>query len=183
MPITAEQAKEVYKEADLIYSLQQVEQAIDAMAGEISSQLGGTNPIVLCVMNGGLLPAARLLLGLDFPLRLDYVHATRYRGETSGGELHWIKRPGESLEGETLLIVDDILDEGITLAAIVELCQKEGAKEIYSAVLVEKRLQRKNRFTPDFIALQVEDRYVFGYGMDYKGYMRNAPGIYAVAET
>ncbi len=182
MAITADQAIAVYKEADLIYSLQQVEQALDAMAREISSQLSESNPIVLCVMNGGLAPAARLILRLDFPLRLDYLHATRYRGETSGGVLHWIKRPGASLKGQAVLIVDDIFDEGITLAAIADLCQEAGAKAIFSAVLVEKRVQRRSAFRPDFIALEVENRYVFGYGMDFKGYLRNVPGIYAVAE-
>ena len=181
MATTADQAMAVYKEADLIYSLQQIEQALDAMAREISSHISETNPIVICVMNGGLAPAARLILRLDFPLRFDYLHATRYRGETSGGALHWIKRPCESLKGQVVLIVDDIFDEGITLAAIADLCQKEGAKAIYSAVLVEKKIQRSVEFRPDFIALEVENRYVFGYGMDYKGYLRNVPGIYAVA--
>ena len=90
---------------------------------------------------------------------------TRYRGETSGGELHWIKQPDEALEEQTVLIVDDIFDEGITLAAIADRCQQKGAKAVYTAVLVEKKIQRKIGFRPDFIALEVEDRYVFGYGM------------------
>ena len=183
MNVSAEQAMAVFKGADLIYSLQQVEQALDAMAWDISSRMSGSNPIVLCVMNGGLAPAGRLILRLDFPLRLDYIHATRYRGEITGGDLHWIKQPSEPLVGQTVLLVDDIFDEGITLAAIAALCQAKGAKAVYSAVLVEKRIERSVEFRPDFIALEVENRYVFGYGMDYKGYLRNAPGIYAVADS
>lgn len=182
MKVTAKQAMAVYKEAELIYSLQQVEQALDTMAWEIRSRISGSNPIVLCVMKGGLASAGRLILCLDFPLRLDYLHATRYREETSGGELHWIKQPDEALEEQTVLIVDDIFDEGITLAAIADLCHQRGAKAVYSAVLVEKKIQRGTGFRPDFIALEVEDRYVFGYGMDYKGYLRNVPGIYAVTD-
>jgi hypoxanthine phosphoribosyltransferase len=123
-----------------------------------------------------------LLLRLGFPLRLDYVHATRYRGTTRGGELEWIKRPRTSLRDEHVLIVDDIFDEGITLELIARHCRAQGARSVHSAVLVEKQRARQCDYRPDFVGLEVADRYVFGMGMDYKEYLRNVAGIYAVAD-
>ena len=181
MPLTPEQAVEAWSRADLLHSAAAVESALDHMAASISERLSNADPIVLTVMTGGVVPAGLLLPRLGFPLVLDYVHATRYRGQTAGGRLHWIQRPSQPLGGRVLLLVDDILDQGITLAEIARDCREQGAIEVLSAVLVEKRHERKNDFRADFVGLEVEDRYVFGYGMDYKGYLRNANGIYAVA--
>jgi len=181
MSISANEADEAYRSADLLFDLDQVERAIDKLGSLITEALADKDPIVLCVMNGGLIPAGRLLTRLEFPLWLDYIHATRYRGATVGGVLQWIKKNSVPLDDRTVLIVDDILDEGITLAAIAEYCTDEGARQVLSVVVVEKLHDRSNGFKADFVGLQVEDRYVFGYGMDYKGYLRNAPGIYAVS--
>jgi len=177
---TPEEIRTIQQEADCLYDQRQVGRALDDMARTITARLGEKNPLLLCVMSGALIPAGHLLTRLDFPLEIDYIHATRYGGATSGGELHWFAEPHESLRDRVVLVVDDILDEGITLAAILEHCRHRGVRELYSAVLVEKQHQRKNGLAADFVGLTVPDRYVFGYGMDYKGYLRNAPGIYAV---
>ncbi len=182
MPLTAREAHAAFAEAELLCPREEVEAALDRMAARIGADLGERDPLILCVMMGGLIPAARLLARFDFPLQLDYVHATRYRGDTRGGELHWKCRPETPLEGRVILVVDDILDEGWTLAAILEDCRRRGAQEVRSAVLVHKRHDRKAPVSADYIGVEVEDRYVFGYGMDYRGYLRNAPGIYAVRE-
>jgi len=182
MSVDAKQARAVYEQSNMLYSEQQVESVLDRMADEISEQLAQSDPIILCIMNGGLIVTGKLLPRLDFPLRVDYLHATRYHGATSAGELSWIKRNHQELKGENVLIIDDILDEGITLQAIADFCDEMGAARVLSAVLVEKIHQRSNGFKADYVGLQVEDRYVFGYGMDYKGYLRNAPGIFAVSQ-
>ena len=133
------------------------------------------------VMTGGLILAGRLLPKLIFPLQVDYLHATRYRGDTSGGELHWIAHPSFPLKDRTVLVMDDILDEGLTLQSILQACRNEGAKDVFSAVLVKKLHDRCiDNVIADFVGLEVEDRYVFGCGMDYHNYHRNLPGIYAV---
>ena len=171
----------VLRDSDLICPPDEVEQALDHMAHSIASTLRETNPVILAVMIGGLIPAGKLLTRLSFPLELDYVHVTRYRGDTTGGALQWRVRPTISIRNRVVLLIDDILDEGITLAAIIELCRQQGAQAVYSAVLVEKQHDRKPVLQhADFSGLQVEDRYVFGCGMDYKGYLRNVPGIHAV---
>ncbi len=182
MTTDTDKIQSVLENAEQLYSQQEVEQALDRLAGDIKRSLGDQNPLLLCVMTGGLVPASELFTRLDFPVQLDYLHATRYQGTVGGDELKWITTPSQSLDGRTVLVVDDILDEGLTLAAILDYCRAQGAKAVYSAVLVEKLHERKaDGLRADFTGLQVEDRYVFGYGMDYHGYLRNVKGIYAVA--
>ncbi len=182
MTIDAKIAKAVYDQADMLHSEHAVETALDRMAMEITQRLAESDPIILCIMNGGLIATGKLLPKLNFPLRVDYLHATRYHGQTSAGELNWLKRNHQDLKDQHVLIIDDILDEGITLQAIVDFCHEMEAASVHSAVVVEKLHDRSNGFKADYVGLKVEDRYVFGYGMDYKGYLRNAPGIFAVDE-
>jgi hypoxanthine phosphoribosyltransferase len=173
----------IQAEADLIYSSEEVEAAIEKMAGDITLVLADKNPVILCLMIGGIILTGKLLPLLNFPLQLEYVHATRYQGETSGGRLHWLRKPTLSLQDRHVLIVDDILDEGNTLMAMIEECENNQAKTIQTAVLVDKQLDKERSLDKaDFTGLTVPNRYVFGYGMDYKEYLRNAPGIYAVKD-
>ena len=167
-------------EADCLYTAKEVGDALDSMAQAITDKLYDRNPLVLCVLTGAIIPTGHLLTRLNFPLQLDYLHVTRYGDTTSGGKLDWLSEQNYSLEGRDVLIVDDILDEGVTLKAIVEHCTKAGASSVYSAVLVEKMHDRKTGIKADFVGVETEDRYLFGYGMDYKGYLRNADGIFAV---
>lgn len=180
MKVTPQLVKDVYDKADCLYSHEQVDAAITLLADQLTQTFYDTNPIILCVMTGGLVVASELLLKLHFPLQLDYIHATRYGDETAGNELKWLVSPRQPLGGRNVLIVDDILDEGYTLQAIIEYCRSCGVADVKSAVLVDKQHDRRGGLAAaDFYALKVPDRYVFGYGMDYKGYLRNVPGIYA----
>jgi len=183
MTISSEQAAQAMEKSELVYSSEQVEAALDQMARDITRDVSTQNPILMSVMNGGLIPLGMLLPRLMFPLRLDYLHATRYRGRTFGTDLQWKKHNELSLEGETIVLVDDILDEGYTLEAIAEHCHAAGAAQVFSAVLIEKDHQRGTDFKADYVGLLAPDKYLFGYGMDYKGYWRNAAGIYAIEEN
>jgi hypoxanthine phosphoribosyltransferase len=180
--MTLDEANQVLAEADVLMSEAGVTTAINRLAGEITTQLAGANPVLLCVMNGGLIFAGQLLTRLVFPLEIDYCHATRYGHETAGAGLEWIVRPRLELRGRTVLLLDDILDEGMTLAAIADYCRQQGAAHVVMAVLVDKRHDRKVSpgFRADFTGIETEDRFLFGFGLDYRGYWRNAPGIYAV---
>lgn len=175
--------QQVYDSATCLYTRQEIEVALDKMAAEIHQKLADSNPVMLCVMIAGLIPAGNLLPRLDFPMEIDYIHATRYGNHTSGGELEWLVLPRLSLENRSVLVIEDVLDGGITLAAIVDYCKSQGAKEVYTAVLLEKTQTRVTGGLPkaDFAGVTMEDGFVFGYGMDYRGYLRNAPGIYVVA--
>jgi len=179
-----QEAEQVLANADRLYSTADVELALDRMAREISSVLHDRNPLVLCPMLGAVIFTGRLLPRLDFSLELEYIHISRYQGQTHGGAIHWLRRPPATVAGRTLLVLDDILDQGLTMRSILDECRQAGAGDIFTAVLVDKKtggarlLSRAN-----FTGLEVPDRYVFGYGMDYKGYLRNSPGIYAVKES
>lgn len=174
--------KSVYEKSTCLFTTNEVEAALDRMAIKIHEKLHDQNPVLLCVMIGGLVPLGNLLPRLDFPLEVDYIHATRYRGDITGGDIHWKVMPSTNLNGRTVLVVDDILDGGVTLAAIIAEIKALGAEQVYSAVLVDKYRKRvaNGLQNADFVGLQVEDHYIFGYGMDYNEYLRNAPGIFVV---
>ena len=178
------EAESVFSRAELLYTAAEVDSALDKLAREITLKLDGKNPLVVCPMIGGMVVTGQLITRLKFPLELDYIHASRYRGETTGKDLQWLREPQSNVANRTLLIVDDILDEGITLDEIKLACNRAGARNIYTAVLIEKQINRPRSMPhADFTGLTVPDRYVFGYGMDYRGYLRNCNGIYAVNDT
>jgi len=184
MNLSLEQIHDVIEKSTLLYTAQEVEKAIDEMALKIEEKFTHSNLLCMTVMIGGLIPTGALLRRLHFPIEMDYVHATRYTGKTRGGELTWLVKPQKKLKNRTILIVDDILDGGITLAGIVDYCKEQGAKEVYTAVLIDKQRERPEKAVQkaDFAALEVENKFIYGYGMDYGEYLRNAPGIYAVAK-
>lgn len=173
--------------SELVHDQATLERAIAAMAPEIVADFRDDVPVYLTVMHGGLPFAARLAmeigqLGLD--LEFDYLHATRYRGETSGGELAWKHRPATPLRGRRVLLVDDIVDEGHTLDAIVRWCREEGAAEVRIAALAVKRHGRcVEGVAADYAGVDVPDRYVFGYGMDFQNQGRNLPAIHALHDA
>ncbi len=176
--------QDVLAKAECLYDQAAIEKALDQMANEITKKLEHENPIVLCVMIGALIPTGHLLTRLHFPLEVDYIHATRYRGAMRGGDLHWLVEPRKSLKDRTVLIVDDIMDGGLTLSAIMDYCHQFGAKTVHTAVFVNKIREREPgvTFEPDFVGVNTENRYVIGFGLDYEEYLRNAPGIYVVAK-
>lgn len=182
--LAPEQIRAVSARAKCLYSYSDIDSALNKMAKIIHEDLQNENPVVLCVMVGGVILTGRLLTLLDFPLQVDYIHATRYGNNVVGSQLEWVVKPRCSLKNRTVLIMDDILDGGVTLASIVEYCQLQGATTVKTAVLVEKEVERTSDALQkaDYTAIKVENRYVFGYGMDYKGYLRNAPGIFVVAK-
>lgn len=174
----------VRRHAELVHSEASVDAAWDRVATAVTERFADRNPVILAVMVGGLLPTAQLVSRLRFPFQLDYIHASRYRGDTTGRKLKWLAEPSLPLEERSVLLVDDILDEGVTLSALMDECRRRGAREVASAVLVEKRHDRRQAgVAADFVGLEVDDRYVFGCGMDYRHYMRNLPAVYAVADN
>ena len=176
------EAKDLLAGAEVIHSAEVVAAAVSRVASEITEKLGDTNPLLLCVMSGGVPFAGQLMTQLNFPLEFDYMHVTRYGQETSGGALSWRSAPWTSVKDRTVLILDDILDEGVTLAAIVERMKQLGAKACYTAVATDKLNGKAKPIKADFVALTVPDRFVFGYGMDVRGNWRNLPAIYAMKE-
>jgi len=173
---------EVLKRADLVCSEEQLQLAVQRVAREVTGVLAERVPLVLTVMGGAVVFTGQLLPLLHFPLEFDYVHVTRYRGSMQGGTIEWKVEPRPLLAGRVVLVVDDILDEGHTMAAIRDRILQEGAAAFYSAVLADKNIGREKPVRADFVGVTVPDRYVFGFGMDVESAWRNLPAIYAVRD-
>ncbi|HTN28178.1 MAG TPA: hypoxanthine-guanine phosphoribosyltransferase [Burkholderiales bacterium] len=169
--------------SDSVASAQEVEGAVARLAQEISAHLGKSYPLILIVMGGAVVFAGQLLPRLRFPLDFDYVHATRYGSATEGARIEWRVAPPAGVKGRAVLVLDDILDGGQTMLAIREKLLELGAASVQCAVLVEKKRSRPKPIRADFVGLAIPDRFVFGCGMDAKGYWRNLPEIRAMKGT
>ncbi|MGE5470906.1 MAG: hypoxanthine-guanine phosphoribosyltransferase [Bacteroidota bacterium] len=179
----AQKARTLLAEAELIHSEAAIQAALGTVAEAIRARLADKNPLVLCVMSGGVIFCGQLLPRLDFPIDFDYLHATRYGPETQGGKISWRIAPWTSVKGRTVLVIDDILDEGVTLAAVKDSLIHLGAAEVLLAVFADKENGKAKPIAADFVGLSVPDRFVFGYGMDVDGAWRNLPAIYAMKES
>lgn len=181
--ISNQQARDILGDAELLFTGEQVTAAVHRVAREINEILADEHPLVLSVMGGAVVFTGQLLPLLDFPLDFDYVHVSRYGNAKQGGEMHWKVAPRENVRGKVVLVVDDILDEGETIAAIKQRVMELGATRFYSAVFADKENGLNKPIRADFVGMTVPDRFVFGYGMDIHGAWRNLPAIYAVREA
>ena len=178
--MSPQEAQQILDQADLLCSAEKSALAVRRVAGEITARLATANPLVLAVMGGAVVFTGQLLPQLIFPLDFDYLHVSRYGDVTTGGELAWLVEPRTPVAGRTVLVVDDILDEGVTMAEVATHLRALGAQEVLCAVFADKDLGRAKPIVADFIGVHVPNRYVFGYGMDVKGAWRNLPAVYAV---
>src|SRR5688572_11488850 len=168
--------------SDLIASAEEVQAAVRRVASEIEQRLAGAYPLVLAVMGGAVVFAGQVLPLLRFPLDFDYIHASRYGAATRGAGVDWKVTPPGLAKGRNVLVLDDILDHGETMNVIRERLLDLGATGFHCAVLVEKMLDKPKPIKPDFVGLRIPDRFVFGCGMDAKGFWRNLPEIRAMRE-
>lgn len=176
------EAQQLLDNAECVASADTVQAVINRLAGDISHALASEFPLVLAVMGGAVVFAGQLLTRLNFPLEFDYLHVTRYRGTTQGGAMEWRVLPGQNVVGRNVLVLDDILDEGETLAAIRDKLLHMGATRVWSAVLTNKDNGLAKPIQADFVGMDVPNRYVFGCGMDAYGLWRNLPAIYALKD-
>ena len=182
MTMTPAELNSVQQQAVPLFTAGEIDIALDWMAAVVNEKFADKTPLILCVMNGGIVVSGHLLTRLTIHVQVDFVHVTRYRGATTGSDLNWRVEPEQPLRGRSVILIDDIFDAGNTLSALVAYCRQRGAAEVYTAVLVNKKHDRKVQgMRPDIFGLEVDDRYVFGFGMDYREYFRNLAGIYAVS--
>ncbi len=180
MKPSPEEAQALLDGAEQLLTPEEVGRVVTRVAAEITAALGGQHPLLLTVMRGGVVFAGQLLPLLPFPLDFDYIDVSRYGEAIRGGVLDWRVDVPVTVRDRVVLVVDDILDEGITLAAIRERLLAAGARQVLIAVFADKRLPRNRPVSADFAGVQVPDRYVFGFGMDVHGLWRNLPGVYAL---
>jgi len=183
MPLlSAEEAWRILATAEVLATEAEVEAGIRRVADEITAQFHDRYPLLLQVMNGAVVFCGKLLPLLRFPLHLDYVHCSRYGDEIAGKRLRWRVEPQEFVRGRAVLIVDDILDVGETLAAIQTKVLERGATSCAVAVLAEKMTGRVKPVQADFVGVRIPDRFAFGCGLDAYGSWRNLPAIYGLKE-
>ncbi len=180
--ISAGQARDFLRNAEIICTAEQVQAAVARVARDINAALGERHPLVLSVMGGAVIFTGQLLPLLDFPLDFDYLHVTRYGSAQQGGALKWKVAPGERVAGRVVLVLDDILDEGETLAAVRQRVLELGATACYCAVFADKANGKHKPIRADFTGLELPNRFVFGFGMDIEGAWRNLPAVYALKE-
>lgn len=164
--------------AETLFNRAAIDAQIALQASLMNARYAEKRVLVLPVMTGALVYVGQLLPKLTFTLELDYVHATRYDGARSGGDLQWLMKPRQAVAGRHILLLDDILDEGVTLDRIRQYLIADGAADVAIGVLVHKQKPIAQPCAPDFPALSVPDRYVYGFGLDADGLWRNADGIY-----
>jgi len=181
--LTSEEAWRILETAEEVCSAECVRTEVARMAAEISAKLETRRPLVLAVMRGSVIFAGQLLPQLRFPLQFDYLDVTRYGSSTVGGEISWKVSPGTAVAGRAVLVVDDILDEGHTLAAVRLKLLEAGATEVHIAVFSQKETGREKPVQADFVGITLPNRYVFGFGMDVHGVWRNLPAVYALKES
>lgn len=171
------------EQAELLFSREECEAALQRVADEITRDLGESYPLLLSVMGGAVVFTGKLLPLLRFPLDFDYVHVSRYGDKLQGGNFNWKRMPdAEQIQGRHVVILDDILDEGHTMVAIQEKLLAMGAASCRAAVFANKLIDKEKPTKGDYVGLDVPNRYVFGYGMDAAGAWRNLDEIYALKQ-
>ena len=172
----------VYGESTLLIDEARVTLAVDRLAVRLTARLLDADPLLMCMMRGGLMFTAALMQRLHFPLQLDYVHLSRYRSDTQGGAIKWHVKPGISVKERCVLLLDDICDEGESLRTAADAIEGAGAREVLCAVLV-RRANPEACFSPDYVALECGEGFLIGWGMDYTGYGRNLSGIHVLGKS
>lgn len=174
------EALKIMADSDLIFDSAQVDAAVQRVADGLNQAYATRHPLVLSVMGGAVVFTGQLLPRLKFPLDFDFIAASRYGDETTGRELTWRVAPRSNIKGREVIVVDDILDEGVTLAAICNLIREQGATSVSTAVFSDKSIAKPKPINADFVGLSLPNRFVFGFGMDVQGAWRNLSEIRAL---
>jgi hypoxanthine phosphoribosyltransferase len=182
--MNAQDAKQLLADSEVLFTTEEVNAATSRVATQMNRDYADKHPLILSVMGGAVVFSGQLLPQLNFPLDFDIVQVSRYGEKTVGSQLNWRVAPRDNIVGRNVIILDDILDEGITLAAIVDLVKRNGAASVACAVFCVKdygeEINNKKPLKAEYVGISVPNRFIFGYGMDVSGAWRNLPAIYAV---
>jgi hypoxanthine phosphoribosyltransferase len=175
-------ARALLENAEEIFDRTAVQAAIADVAAKLNERFDKPDqfPLVLGVMGGAVVFTGQLLPQLRFPLEFDYIHVSRYGDDDQGGRVVWKVIPRPDVAGRTIIVLDDILDEGETLAHVKQRLLDMGAKEVIVTVFADKAIKRSKPVKADIVGLTIPDKFVVGMGMDVYGYWRNLPGLWAI---
>jgi hypoxanthine phosphoribosyltransferase len=179
-------ARSLLDNAEEIFDQQAVDAAVKRVAATLNDRFGNPDdaafPLVLGVMGGAVVFTGQLLPQLNFPLEFDYIHVSRYGDDDQGGRVVWKVIPRPNVAGRTIIVLDDILDEGETLAHVKQRLLDMGAAEVIITVFADKTIKRSKPVKADIVGLTIPDKFVVGFGMDVYGYWRNLPGLWAIRQ-
>jgi hypoxanthine phosphoribosyltransferase len=166
--------------ASRVVTAREIAEAYRALAGQLRAYFDDGPCTLLGILLGGLFPLVRISECLAGDYLLDTCRVSRYGNATSGGAVSWVSAPTSDLRDRTILLVDDIFDEGVTLDFVARHCHDSGAARVVTVALIRKQHARHRAAAPDHAGIEVADRYVFGAGMDYRGHWRHLPDIWAL---
>lgn len=160
----------------------QIEEAVDKIASRINSDLAGKNPLFLIVLNGAFMFAADLLKKITFPCQISFVKLSSYIGTSTTSAVRELIGLDEVLTGRTVVIVEDIIDTGITMGVTIEKLKKLEAAEVHIATLLFKPNAFRMNYEIDYIGMEIPNDFIVGYGLDFDQHGRNFPDIYKIIE-
>lgn len=184
MQVTYQKAQEFLRKSEVLYKAQDLYKRIEEMAKVIENEISDEIPLFLTIVNGGMFFAIELMKHIKKPLIADYIHASRYGDATFGSShISWYHQPkAEDVKDKVVYILDDLLDEGHTLAEVKRLLIHLGAKECKLVVLIDKDINKAKPVSPTYYGYRSPNKYLFGFGMDMYGLFRQLPDIYAYNE-
>lgn len=164
-----------------LLSAAKIAQRVKELAAEISSEYAGRRVTLICVLKGAVVFASDLMRHLDIPVEIDFIAVSSYGSETaSSGAVRILKDLDSSIRGKELLIVEDIVDTGLTLDYICKNLLSRKPRSLKVVTLLDKPARRRVEFVPDFCGFEIPDRFVVGYGLDFNEDYRQLPGIYVL---
>jgi len=168
----------------ILFSEKDILKAVVIMGEQIEKVYKGRPLTVISILNGSMMFFTDLVRQIHMPLRVECLYAQSYQGNTeSSGVINILTNHDFSVRDLDVLIIDDILDTGLTLSRVREELAMRGAREIKTAVMLTKNVERVRYVEPDFSGFEIADKFVVGYGLDYKGYYRNLPFIATLKES
>lgn len=168
------------KQFELFIEQEVIEQGIRRIAGQINSELEGKDPIFVAVLNGAFMFAGELMKQVSIPSEITFVRLASYHGTSTTNNVQEVLGLNESIEGRFVVIVEDIVDSGNTMVALKKELEKYRPKEMRVATLLFKPAALRQQLHLDYVALEIPNDFIVGYGLDYDGYGRNLKDIYKV---
>ena len=168
------------KQFELFIEQEVIEQGIKRVAEQMNSELAEKNPIFLAVLNGAFMFAGELMKEVSIASEITFVRLASYQGTATTNRVQEVLGLNESIKGRSVVIVEDIVDSGNTMVSLLKELEKHEPEEIKIATLLFKPAALKQKLHLDYIALEIPNDFIVGYGLDYDGYGRNLKDIYKV---
>jgi hypoxanthine phosphoribosyltransferase len=167
---------------ELFINSSEIQSKIDLLSSRIKADVEGKNPLFITVLNGAFIFAADLIRRFQFPLEVAFIRVASYSGTSSSGKVREVIGLDMDITGRIVVIVEDIIDSGITMEYLIGMMKELGAKEVRIATFLFKPGAFQKDYKIDYVGMEIPNDFIVGYGLDYDGYGRNYPDIYKISE-